>query len=71
MKTQKKLIKAIKKIDKKAAKYLKSKEVKEKIGYNTKATQLFNLFQWEFSPQGYDYWDKIDDELAKKYKNYV
>ena len=64
MKTQKKLIKAIKKIDKKAAKYLKSKKFKKEANFILKdATKLWSWFEWVDSPQGYDYWDKISDKV--------
>lgn len=47
-----------------AYKYIKSKP--DIQGFNKDCRYLSGMFIWHLTPQGHDYWSKINDEINRR-----
>lgn len=62
---RKKMLIILREIDAKAADYVE-KKAKELKHYNSQGDNLGELFIWEETPQGHDYWSKLAMKVAEK-----
>lgn len=58
----KKVVRAVRKLNPEAAKYLMSKEVESVYNFNTNATNVDRLFTWSYTPQGSEFWSKLHQQ---------